>query len=136
VPCGEVVELLCSPLQPQGFQLSDSRWGKFVRVRRAAEHGGHEGWTRVQNVRSVGWVVPAAAPEPGGTHVVSCDGDHIGLLRTPSSMTPERDKGGRLSSNGGYWVEGGTLVNGDTVTLLRSESDRETGYVDMACALP
>lgn len=44
VPDGEVVELLSTT------QLSEGGEGEFVRIRRAAEVGGHEGWTKLKNI--------------------------------------------------------------------------------------
>ena len=46
--CGETVQLLSTP------QTSEEE-GEFVRVRRAAERGGQEGWAKMKNVRAVGW---------------------------------------------------------------------------------
>ena len=48
VPDGEVVELLSTP------QLAEGGEGEFVRVRRAAEVGGHEGWAKLKNLHMVG----------------------------------------------------------------------------------
>ena len=47
IPDGEVVELLTAPQQSEGE-------GEFVRIRRAAAAGGHEGWTKLKNIHLVG----------------------------------------------------------------------------------
>ena len=47
IPDGEVVELLTTPQQSEGE-------GEFVRIRRAAAVGGHEGWAKLKNIHLIG----------------------------------------------------------------------------------
>lgn len=48
VSCGETLELLSTP------QMSEEE-GEFVRVRRATERGGQEGWAKMKNIRAADW---------------------------------------------------------------------------------
>jgi hypothetical protein len=66
VTCGEMLQLLSTPQVPTVAHEGDE--GLFVRVRRALEHGGHEGWAKLKNIHALPETHPppvsGGAPEP------------------------------------------------------------------------